>query len=257
MDAEELRRRFVDSAFLIDPVYLFESNPDPRVTAASLFAKCEALAKDREGFHSWLARVLEDSSTYCFFGSSLVRHEPGDVDMLQFTHVPGMLYIRKPAFISVLELQKAEGDLGNDWGCFFFGGLLFPHEPHEFILNTIHYCRQSAFASPFFNGGYGEPLTYAAFKAIGDESLFEPEEWEAVSSLRRFPIKYQRLDTANMRTVGYSAKEVNSQIRKELRSLDEKEMRALAMAATRRLGIKESCRGEVAKRFVSELRKLR
>ena len=258
MDEGEIREKFIESAYLVEPLFLFESGNDRKAAVECLLSNCEKLSgNERAELYTWLGRLLEDSSTYCFHGSSLVLQPSADVDMLLLTTVPGMLYFRKPHFVNVLDLQRVEGNLGSDWGCFFLGPLLFPRTPHEFILNTVDYCRQEAFSRPFFDGGYGESLTYAAFKAMGKPDLFGPEDWEAVRHLKRFDIKYRRFDNANMLTVSYSVKEVNGQIRKMMCQLEEKEMRALARAAARKLGIKEGSRNDVSEKFVSELKALR
>ena len=253
----EIRQRFIESAFLVDPLYLFESNHDSRTLSASLIAKCETLARgEKDELYRWIAGILADSSTYCFFGSSLILNSPKDVDMMLFAGAPGMIFFKKPKFIHVTDMNKSEGDMARDLGSFFFGSLLFPRMPPEFMLNTVEYCRQTAFSRPFFDGGYGEPLTHAAFKAIGREELFEPEDWEQVKHLKRFEIEYRYIDSGMM-PHHYTVKSVHDQIRKKLCQLEEKEMRALAMAATRRIGVKSEHRSSVAEVFVAELKKLR
>jgi hypothetical protein len=258
MDAGGAKRKFIESAYLIDPLYLFEANYDAQALASSLIEKCEKIAgSDTEELYRWLERINEECATYCFYGSSLLLPDPSDVDMASISANPGPLFVRKPTFVHVLELHKVAGNISRDWGSFFFGPLLFPKPPPEFVLNIIDGCRDSAFASPFFGGGYGEPLTYAAFKAIGRENLFQPDEWEIVRSLKRFEIKYRYPDFTNMQTVSYSIQEVHDQIRKKMFQLDDKEVRALAMAATRKIGVKEQHRAAVAETFVRELKKMK
>jgi hypothetical protein len=258
MDCDDPKERFIQGSFLLEPFYLFESVQDPQALARSFVEKCERLAGgERERFYRWLGGILEDSCTFCFYGSALTIQEPDDADMLSLTLNPGQLFIQKPSFIHVLEAQKAGGDLAKNWGPFFLGNLLFPRAPPGFILNIIDCCRQAAFSSPFFGGGYGELLTYAAFKSIGCEELFETDEWHVVKSLKKPRIEYRRLDLANMQMVPYSMNEVNCQIRKELCALEEKEMRALAMAAARRIGVKSEHRAAVTGTFLGELKKMK
>jgi hypothetical protein len=258
MNESELRQKFIESAYLADPHYLFDSEHASRELASSLIAKCEKLAgNETDEFYTWLGRVIGQSANYCFYGSALVLPEPSDVDMMLLAGAPGSLFCRKPSFIHVLETQRCPGDLAKNWGSFFLGSLLFPGTPPEFILNIVDYCRQTAFSSPFFGGGYGENLTYAAFKSIGKVEFFEPHEWESVRHLERFKLEYRYFDGTNMQTVSYSVNEVHDQIRKKLCMLEEKEMRALALAATRRLGVKAENRANVAETFISELKKMK
>jgi hypothetical protein len=257
MNGEEVKQKFIESAFLVDPLYLFESHPDARTLASALIVKCEKLAgNETDEFYQWLARMNDQTCTYCFYGSSLLLPQPTDADMMSLTGVPGLLFFHKPSFIHVLETQRCRGDVARNLGSFFLGNLLFPKMPPEVILNIVEHCRQTAFSSPFFEGGYGEPLTYAAFKAIGCEDLFEPHEWMAVRHLKRFEIEYRYIDSGMM-PHSYSVKEMHDQIRRKLCNLDEKEMRALAIAATRRLGVKIEHRANVAETFVTELKKMK
>ncbi|HSB47647.1 MAG TPA: hypothetical protein VLD37_06555 [Candidatus Bilamarchaeum sp.] len=258
MGEEETKREFIDRAYLLDSLYLFDKINDSRELAESLLSKCERMAgPDIPKFYSWLGRIMAGSATYCFYGSALILPEPADLDIMTLTVNTVPLFIAKPGFVHVLETRRCPGDIAKSWGSFLLGPLLFPREPPEFVLNAVDYCRESAFSSPFFDGGYGERLTYAAFKAIGNESLFEAGEWADVRHLERFKVEYRYFDATNMQTVPYSAQEVHDQIRKKLCQLEEKEMRALGMAAARKIGVKREHHAALAETFVRELKKMR
>ncbi|MEW6722688.1 MAG: hypothetical protein AB1324_05490 [Candidatus Micrarchaeota archaeon] len=254
--------QFAQSAHLVAPIDIFESPAsNARAAALKLLRECERLsgAGGTEEFERWLGSILRFGDyPCCFYGNALAgSRAPSDVDMMSFVFGGHPMYIHRPAFVHILSVRSSCEDPSSAWGSFFLGPLLFPGLPPEFVTGIIERGRKDSLGKPFFKGGIGEPLTYAAYRCIGDSGAFTPEEWDSAKNVATFKVQRQYFDSANFQTLSYSVTEVHDQVRKNLATLGDAELAALAKAAMRRAHVRAEKREELAERFVSEIRRMR
>lgn len=258
-DFEVTRKSLVREAMLYPPMEPFEAPyRDPQKAMEAVIAKCMALsgtdANIADKQRSWFASIVLRSDI-AFYGSVLNDiTRAKDVDVIQLSSGGLPLYRFQPAHIHVFNVTEACGGHPSGFSSTFLAGpLLFPNPPDVSILRRIEAERRAMQRAPFFNGGIGELLTHAAFKALHSPSE-EDSKLPAFPAWLRFRVDLQWMDFTNMRRVTYSPHEVNEQIRDQMRQLKDPEVHALAVAAMRRLHVRESERPALATRFVAELR---
>jgi len=256
---DDIFKTLAKEAFIYPPMEPFESPfPDAEKAMSAVLARCSALS-GAENWHgdrlkSWLSkiRLRHDIALY---GAALNATEHAkDIDILSFPSRSPPPTWSKPDYVHVFEVFEAsQGELPGYAAAFLCGALLFPEPPETSLLLRIEAERRVFERLPFFNGGLGEILTYAAFKStesISAENAQDPN----FPTCMRFRIERRWLDGANMRMVTHTPHGLNEQIRDQMRALPDPEVRALAMSAMRRLRVKESSREGLADRFVRELR---
>jgi len=252
-------KKLAKEAFLYPPMEPFESPfPDAEKAMSAVLAKCSALS-GAENWHgdqlkSWLSKIRLRHDI-AFYGAALnATAHAKDIDVLSFPSrsLPPTWF--RPDYVHIFDVFEAsQGELPGFAATFLCGALLFPEPPEPSLLLRIEAERRVFERLPFFMGGLGETLTYAAFKATESISADNAQDPNFPSCMR-FRLERQWLDTANMQRVTFKPHELNEQIRDQVRQLRDPEVRALAMAAMRRVRVKESARAALADRFVSELR---
>ncbi len=257
--ADDIFGTLAKEAFLYPPMEPFESPfPDAQKAMSAVLAKCSALSGAEnwhgDGLKSWLSKIRLRHDI-AFYGAALnATAHAKDIDILRFPSRSLPPTWSRPDYIHIFDVFEAsQGELPGYAATFLSGALLFPEQPETSLLLRIEAERRVFERLPFFIGGLGETLTYAAFKAtesISAENAQDPN----FQTCMRFRIERQWLDGANMRMVVHTPHGLNEQIRDQMRELQDPEVRALAMAAMRRLRVKESSKAALADRFVSELR---
>ncbi|MCI0504339.1 hypothetical protein L0Y65_06565 [Candidatus Micrarchaeota archaeon] len=254
METGQISLRLETDAFLYPPIEPFASPArDPAELMRSLLIRCEAFSGRTtsacDSLQSWLAGLVRRNDI-AFYGAALTDlSHAKDIDIIVFPSDSPPLLFRKPEFI---HLYAAPGMHAMGHASLFVAGpLLFPDLPEISLLRRIEAERKDFESRPFFSGGLGELVTYSAYKAaasgVAAQSGAFPKDF-------RFRLQRTWLDTANMQTVVHAPHELNEQIRLQMKELKDPEVHALAMAAMRRLRVKESARCALASRFVSELR---
>ncbi len=252
MDAGQAHHRLESDAFLYPPMAPFLSpGNDPAALMRAVLARCgEFSGRATDAFdtlRNWLGGIVRRNDI-AFYGAALVAPErANDVDLLMLEPGSRPLYFRKPDFIHIYEPFSVEAGAHAD--IFLAGPLLFPDMPEIGLLRRIEAERRVLETRPFFKGGVGELITHAAFKAA--------ESGDAADALPpgfRFRLERKWFDGANMRTVAHTPHELNEQIREQMRGLEGPQNHALALAAMRRLRVREDAQPALAQRFLSELR---
>ena len=129
--------------------------------------------------------------------------------------------------------------------------VIFPSDVDSFVYDIIEKGRKLIRDAPFFDGGVGDIITYAAYKVMdGKESKYFKTDEERKVLEKRLIVWEQYCD-------GMPAPpgEVYNNVRNELRNkLNDKEMTSVAIAAMRRIKVKREKRKELADKFVRKIR---
>lgn len=264
LHGDSILEKLERSAFLYPPMEPFESPfPDAGKAMSAVLARCSALSGAASGnldsLKKWLKGLINRDDA-AFYGSALSdstnTSRVSDVDLMFFPSHDHLPLANTPNYVhSHRPFEDVPyGRLPTRACIFLFGQLLFPDNPDIHTLRLIDAERRMISSFPFFEGGIGEILTYAAFKAVESGPLAEEYGKDFPTSLK-FRLERKWFDGANMQMVVHSPHELNGQIREQVRALNDPEVRALAMCAMRRVRVKESAREALAEKFVSELRR--
>lgn len=248
---EHERAKLLSESYLHPPLEILEPAFSSAPAAMlSVISGCERLlgpAGDALPVHAWLGS-LKNREGLAFYGSAM--HSPdnvSDVDILSMSPFALPSYHLKPSFVHVHSVSMDSERPGED-GPLFCGSLLFLSMPPQSLLGAIDSARVRILESPLFDGGVGELITHAAFKAL--------EHGDAPSGLKSqgFMLRRQWLDTSGMETKTYSPHELNNQIRMQMQGLPDEDAYALALAGMRRIRVRRDVQDALAQKFVSHLR---
>lgn len=265
MDRESIRRRFLEGSSVYPPMDIFEP-PDGSCDLAFL-RKCEAHAnRDKDAFYLYLGKLMDacdDGLDFAFFGNSIYGlHFPMDIDLLLFT---GSSYTGSRPYSAIRFLHEShlyENTLipnSRPPGYRFLLShalLMFPGSPSAFARGIVEEARAHISQAPFLQGGVGDIIAYAAFKAVSRHEYAHLRDSGILRGMR-FKIDWQSFDLSSMRSGPISPVELLSQVKKQMKGMDDGSLDALTGAALRRLRVRRPRREDLAKRFISELRAYR
>ncbi|MEW6035373.1 MAG: hypothetical protein AB1529_02055 [Candidatus Micrarchaeota archaeon] len=259
MDAEEAKLELCHGAHLIAPMDFIEPLPgNGRETMLSLIARCEELFGPeplRGPLYLWLERLI-GRKDFAFYGSAVSGLPfPSDIDILSFTSPAPHLHSGRPEFVHIHPMPMP-CDSNDPPGLFLAGPLLFASAPDVSQVLRIRLERQAVERAPFFRGGIGELITHAAYKALECGEECDPDGESGFGRIAHLELSLRRhwLDMANMCTNTYNANQLNNQVRKQMREMNEEDARELVRAAMRRLRVKDVQRAGLEERFMTELK---
>ncbi|MFH0885287.1 MAG: hypothetical protein V1861_06260 [Candidatus Micrarchaeota archaeon] len=259
MDYHEIKRRLTNEAFLYPPMEPLEPQGfEPQKAMSDLLLRCAVLSgmatQHLDSLKNWLARLISRNDV-AFYGSVISNSSrTSDIDLMVFPSSDRLSLANTPNYIHTYKVL--DGEVSAQASVYLVGPLLFPDLPDIDTLRRIEAERRLLASLPFFNGGMGEVLTYSAFKVTESGPTDDVCEKDFPVRLR-FRLDWRWFDSANMRMVTHTPHELNEQIREQMRELRDPEVHALAMAAMRRLRVRESSRAMLAETFVTELRSTR
>ncbi len=265
--------KFIENAVIYPPMDIFEEvNMTSEQMARTVLSRCEKLFSKKRNpveFFEWFSKVVgaaHEKRAFAFYGKMAYGNGfgdgiPSDVDILVFVSEGsedfGSLteYRNRPVLVHPQILyhngKSVDGISGWKRSCVANTMLLYPPNPDNFVHEIIEKGRKLIEKSPFFNGGVGDIITYAAYKVMSgkEEKYFESDEEKQILS-KRLVVWEQYMD-------GMPAppQEVYSNIRCELRNnLDDRELISLTKAAMRRIKIRKEKQEKIADKFVRRLR---
>ncbi len=254
-------RPFFSKAFLYPPMGDFEALDKP--TIPSVLGRCEKLAgKWKSEFFEWLAKTTEKNEHFAFAlcgGAVYGIHKPQDVDVLFFVANQEKAVFPSPypqaamRYPKHVHLHKIP-DMRADWHFLLINSLLFTCTPPAFVYDIIKSARKETLKKPFFGGGLGDRIAYAAFKSLGTPE-YHDEDGQILSSIS-ISVEWMKIDFASMLRGPHTPVEISSQIRSQMQELDDCRLSALTRAAMRRLRIKKEKRPGIEKRFIRQLRRM-
>ena len=240
----------------------------------SLLSKCELLAdqngEGKEKFFKWFSSVSTAAGNLfvlAFYGKAVYggrAEASSDIDVLCFISdrssfreteqmAQVLMETKVPKFIHTHFLygHGTPIDTVSNWKRFcVVNSLLVLPEPDDSFRESVELGRKLVLESPFFEGGLGELITYAAYKVLqGKEThYFEPDK--RVLLTKPFFVSEFGFELAPLHPA-----EFNKDVRSELRTkFDDDDLRAIAIAAMRRIRVKKEKQVELADQFVRTLR---
>ncbi|MEM2908730.1 MAG: hypothetical protein QW590_02220 [Candidatus Bilamarchaeaceae archaeon] len=269
---KEIEEVLLKNCRLYPPMPFFEK---PKKTAeelmSSLLIKIKRLEKKQGEFLEWVKGALRaagEKLSLIFFGRAIYSEkECSDVDILMvYTDPTVQNEVRdlcKPYFVHTQSIFKGAFlpfETTAGYPRFFVANtmLIYPKETNSFVLYSIRRGRKLIKNASFFNGGIGDLITYAASKIIERKETqhFDCDKEQIERILNK------NLVIMNSDCFGFAAspENVNAQTRNELRMgvregrFERSEIEILARAAMRRIGIKESQKTELTKKFLRALK---
>lgn len=273
-------RKFIEKSVVYPSMDIFEEvNKPSDEVARDIIEKCRKLfAKTKHGnateFFEWFSKVIDnihpELALVIFgkmaYGNGTGDGVPSDFDLFFFTkgeratiyesNMGELLsWNQKPQLVQPQVLYYNGGIIDGISGwkrsCVANTMVIFPSDVDNFVYDIIEKGRKLITDAPFFEGGIGDIITYAAYKIMDgkEEKYFKTDEERKVLS-KRLIVWEQYGD-------GMPAppQEVYKNVRNELRAkLDDKEMTSVAMAAMRRVKVKKEKRKELADKFVRKVR---
>jgi hypothetical protein len=263
-NADSIMARLGRDAFLYPPMEPFESPfPDAGKAMEAVIARCCKFSGTTtwhlDSLKKWLMRLFNRNDA-AFYGSAVSDSSSpsrfSDIDLMFFPATDFLPLAGTPDYVhSFRPFEEVPYGRLPTRACIFLAGpLLFPDNPDVHTLRLIEAERRMISSLPFFNGGIGEILTYAAFKAVESGPLADECGKDFPASLK-FRLERKWFDGTNMQMAVHTPHELNEQIREQIRQLKDPEVHALAMSAMRRVRVKESARAALAEKFVNELRR--
>jgi len=273
-------RKFIEKSVVYPPMDIFEKvNKPSKETAMDVMERCRRLFEKKEHadpveFFEWFSKVIDNAhpelALVVFgkmaYGNSSEDGIPSDFDFfifvkgertgLQESNMGGLMGHReKPRLVQPQTLYYNGGIIDGIRGwkrsCVANTLLIYPSDADKFVYEIIEKGRKLIIDAPFFDGGIGDIITYAAYKIMNanEDKYFKTDEERKVLS-KRLIVWEQYCD-------GMPAppQEVYKNIRNELRlRLDDNELTSVAMAAMRRIKVKREKRKELAEKFVRKIR---
>lgn len=273
-------RKFVEKSLVYPPMDMFEKVDKPSDQAArDVIERCRKLFEKKRHaepveFFDWFSQVIENAHpelAIVIFGKMAYGNGerdgvPSDFDFFIFTkgeratvyesNMGDLLsYKQKPQLVQPQVLfyngGMVDGITGWKRSCVANTLLIFPSDVDSFVYDIIEKGRTLIADSPFFEGGVGDIITYAAYKVMdGKEGKYFKTDEERKVLEKKLIVWEQYCD-------GMPAPphEVYKNIRNELRSnLDDRELTSVAMAAMRRIKVKREKHKELADKFVRKIR---
>jgi len=253
MNQEQAEQKLIYDSILIPPMEPFiPIHAAASDAARALLVNCGLMAQGaKDDFYRWLAiAVSEGRQPFAFYGSALRgSSSPTDVDILVFRgrgNLPIFQYM--PDFIHPTDSAAIEVSAQ-----LVASSMLFPANPSPAIIAMVEDARQRILRSDFFDGGVGDLLIYAAYKALmaGPKSFTE-RQWPLVRNVT-LDVSWRWVDTANMKNETSSSHEISSQLREQMASLEPCQLAAMAKAAIYRMNVKPEQRKQLADKFVAGL----
>ena len=266
-------RKFIEDAVIYPPMDIFEEvDMTSEQMAETVLSKSEKLFGKKGNpaeFFEWSSKLVgaaHEKLAFAFYGKMAYGNGsgdgvPSDVDILVFvsegSEELGNLidYRNRPVLVHPQFLYHAgksvDGISGWKRSCVANTMLLYPSNHDNFVHEIIEKGRKLIEKSPFFHGGVGDIITYAAYKVMDgkEEKYFESDDEKQVLS-KRLVVWEQYMD-------GMPAppQEVYRNIRNELRNnLDDGELTSLTKAAMRRIKIRKEKQEKIADKFIRRLR---
>jgi len=252
MYQEQAEQKLIYDSILVPPMEPFMPIHAAASDAArALLVNCGLMAHGaKDDFYRWLAiAVSEGRQPFAFYGSALGSSPPSDVDILIFRGGDSLpIFQYMPGFIHPTDSAAIETSAQ-----LVASSMLFPSAPSPAILAMLEDARQKILRSDFFDGGVGDLLIYAAYKALmaGPKSFTE-RQWPLVRNVA-LDVSWRWVDTANMKNETSSPREISGQLREQMVSLEPCQMRALAKAAIYRMNVRENQKKQMADKFVAGL----
>ncbi|MDD5172427.1 MAG: hypothetical protein PHF60_05325, partial [Candidatus ainarchaeum sp.] len=228
MDEESVRSALSSAAFLYPPMEPFEPPAqNANETMRSVIQKCEILCNIdavRDKLYVWLS-ILTGRADAAFYGGMVHgMHQIRDADVLSFGSKSLPLSHSSPIFVHIYSMNPEDG--ADATGLFLANTLLFPCTPGGETVARIEAARKQLSSNPFFDGGIGELVTYAAFK------------FACITGSKPLTVRWKWVNESSMETKTHTPHEVNNQIRNQMQEMDDKGVHELTMAAMRRIRIK-------------------
>ncbi|MEM3422890.1 MAG: hypothetical protein QXF35_02860 [Candidatus Bilamarchaeaceae archaeon] len=130
--------------------------------------------------------------------------------------------------------------------------IIIPRGIPAWLFNTIDKSREIIKNAPFFRGGIGELITYAAWKILDrkEKEYFSDEKQAEMFFQKRLPAIVVQTDWGMPTPF-----EINQAARDVFKEkMTEGQLYQLALAAMKRIGIKKERKKELALKFVKELK---
>ncbi len=274
---EQTRKKLLRNCLVYPPINFF--NPPegkPADIIAKVLKKCQQLEEVPGRFLSWISPLLKEAKkglSLIFFGRTIYGKDDdaiSDVDIILFypnskielskDAANALSMSNKPEFVHVQSLWARsvipfETTLGHPRFYVANSLVIYPKETAPVVCKSIEKGRKAIMESKFFNGGIGDLITYAAYNVMKNkekEYFASSEEAEKILSKELMIFEY----SFDMRAAMPS--EINEQVRGELaKNFSKDELTTLAIAAMRRLNVKEERYKELSSRFVKNILKKR
>lgn len=269
---EKTRKELLRNCLVYPPMDFF--NPPkgkPADVVARVLKKCRQLEEVPGRFLSWISQLLKEAKKgfpLLFFGRTIYGKDDAisDVDIILFYSKNNMKLSEgitealsisdKPEFVHTQQLYSRsqipfETTLGHPRFYVANSLLIYPKEADPSVYRSIKKGRKAIMESAFFDGGIGDLITYAAHKVMKNEEkeyFASPEEANRILSRKLIVFEY------SMDMMGAMPGDVNRQIRGELaKNFNRDELTTLAIAAMRRLNVKEERYKELSDKFVKNI----
>lgn len=281
-DSEEFPQigKFIENSVVYPPMDIFEEVNKPSDQAArDVIERCRKLFEKKRNaepveFFEWFSKIVDNTHpelALIIFGKMAYGNGsgdgvPSDFDFFIFTNGERatvyegnmgelLSYNQKPRLVQPQALfyngGVVDGITGWKRSCVANTLVIFPSDVDNFVYDIIEKGRKLIIDAPFFEGGVGDIITYAAYKVMnGKEGHYFKTDEERKVLEKRLIVWEQYCD-------GMPAppQEVYKNIRNELRSnLDDRELTSVAIAAMRRIKVKREKRKELADKFVRKIR---
>ncbi|MEM4366752.1 MAG: hypothetical protein QW035_01315 [Candidatus Anstonellales archaeon] len=278
-DLKDVIERLAGVSQLYPPIEIFQNTEDDVRGVIKRMLKKGKMLEEKEGeLVNWLKTMIPEIGkrlSLIFYGRAVYgcgKQPPlTDIDVLveikddsalkEIKIMEAVNFPHKPIFLHVNTIEKIKcnhkaEELALSWRklCFANTLLLACEDPGHCLLGFIEKSRKALMESPFFNGGIGELITYAAYKVVylKEKEFFSKGFDTNEVFFKSIKTPYIDIDMC------YDLLMHNKEVREELANrFEEEEIKEITSAALRRIGVKKELREGIKSKFVEEIRKLK